>query len=103
MFSISFQNGIQIQFLDTTENINKIEECLLDLTLHLHWRRQEFYYFDFGRGALIHFSAAASKFIIFHMQFYNFGDGTFPLFPHPGGACGLYSANIDPLYKEPWS
>ena len=49
-------------------------------------RRKEFYYFDFGWGTLIHFPASAYKFLIFPVHFSNFGEGTFPLFPHPGGA-----------------
>ena len=56
---------------------------------NLHWRRQEFYYFDFGWGTLTHFPASIDKFFIFPIHFSNFGEGTFPLFPHPGGAYDL--------------
>ena len=72
-----------------------------------HRRRQEFYYFDFGWGTLIHFPGSLDKFVTFSIQFSNFGEGTFPMFPHPGGAYDcpaaslfrltpLFSGNSDP-------
>ena len=54
-------------------------------------RRQEYYYFDIGWGTLIHFPASVDKFVTFPIHFSNFGKGTFPLFPHPGGAYGAIS------------
>ena len=39
-------------------------------------------------GEYIHFLALVYKFIIFPVHFSNFGEGTFPLFPHTGGAYG---------------
>ena len=55
----------------------------------MHRRRQEFYYVDFGWGTLIHFPASIDKFLIFPIHFFNFGEVTFPIFPHPGGAYAM--------------
>ena len=66
----------------------KTKFCKNDKFLVVHRRRQEFYfdYFDFWWGTLISFPASVNKFIILPLQFSNFGEGTFPLFPHPDSA-----------------
>ena len=53
-------------------------------------RRQEYYYFDFGLGTLIHFLHRSINFLHFLYSFSYFGEGRFPLFPSGGAYVHLW-------------
>ena len=72
-----------------TRNLENADEngfIARDISIIFRGAAGKFYYFDFGCGTLIRFPEFVDKFVTFSMQNSNFGEGTFPMFRHPGEA-----------------